>query len=93
MIINPAPTNSSGAFISTSAISDIGTSVAEHIAVPGAVPSAVPEAMLGAQAFAADLGNRFQDRCENEHGLDALFVPDQSQDTTTHLLGVDGGLR
>jgi hypothetical protein len=81
MIFNPAPTTSSGEHIATSANGDIGTYVAEHFAV------------LGAQVFTTVLGDRFQDRCENEHRLDTLFTSDRSQNITSRLLSVDGGLR
>ncbi|MEO9460723.1 MAG: hypothetical protein ABJE63_04425 [Lentilitoribacter sp.] len=81
MIITPAPTNSSGEHIATSANGDIGTSAAEHFAV------------LGAQVFTTVFGDRFQGRCENKHRLDTLFTSDQSQIITSRLLSVDGGLR
>lgn len=89
MIINPAPRNSSGAHISTSANGDIGTSVAEHFVVPGAALWAV----YGAHIFTTGLGDHFQDRCENARGFDALFTSDQSQDIITQVFSVDDGLR
>lgn len=79
MIFNPAPMDLSGEHLATSANSEIGTSVAEHLAV------------LGAHVFTTGLGDCFHDRCENEHGINVLVPLYQSQYITTQLFRVDGG--